>query len=901
MQGAYSQTGKVSGRILNSYSKEGLPGASVFIMKLNIQKAADSKGDFEISGIPAGEYDIAFENVGYDTLIMHVSLKGSQNLKLYAALVENINALNAVTVFSRFNNEEEAGARQREKNAANVTNVISAQAMVRSPDINAANVLQRMSGVTIQRSSGGDEAYSVIRGMEPRYNNTLVNGIKIASPDEKARFVQLDIIPSDILSSIEISKSLLPDMEGDAIGGTVNMVVKDAPDVSSFKATASVGYSQLFFDEKYVDFNKSQIQKLSPIQRNPPGYVTQPGDFTRSNLDFQNKQSLPSGTFGFTYTHRFLKNKLGIIIADNAQNQYYGNISSLYTLAPINERVSDALHAVDVSNFNGYTQQFNNGLVTHIDYVFNKNNRININNLYLYSYLAQTRIANDTTLLGTGRVGPGTGQVFFNNRSLTQNEHIENLKISGQHLLLKNLILDWAGVLSEAGKRAPDRAEITTDLLINSNLTRTATYFDGISRIWQKNDDKDYTGLLNLTWHKKIKTTNDIELKAGGLYRYKSRFNSQDMYQLNPPTTNSTGGSTSGKPVWTNIYDAQWSVFNAQGSGYYDPNSYNANETVAAGYLMAKYHQKNFDLGGGARVEYTRDSFNINTQSLTAITSENIVYTDLLPSAYLKYRLSFKENLRLSYFKSISRPNYYELVPYRVRGVDYTEDGNPDLKHAVADNYDIRYELYPKEDEQIFVGAFYKSIQNPIEFAFVDVSGGQLEYTPSNFGTAHNYGAEVAFTKYWGNIGVTGNYTYTHSAITTPKFLYYQANHDPNLHQIDSTHVYETRSLQGQANDVVNVSLLYKNVEHGVFAQLAYEYQGKTLAEVTINYKSDYYQDPMSTLAFSAEKDIHKHFTIFGKFNNLLNTPTTLKSQGTIIVATNIYKASYNIGIRYSH
>jgi len=900
IESAYSQTGKISGRILNAYSKEGLPGASVSIVKLSIQKAADSKGDFEIPGIPAGEYDITFENVGYDTIVQHISLKANQNLKLYAALDQKINTLDSVTIFSRFNKEEEAGARQREKNAANVTNVISAQAMVRSPDINAANVLQRMSGVTIQRSSGGDEAYSVIRGMEPRYNNTLVNGIKIASPDEKARFVQLDIIPSDILSSIEISKSLLPDMEADAIGGTVNMVVKDAPDNASFKATASVGYSQLFWDEKYIGFDKSQIQPLSPIQRNPRGYVTQPGDFSRSNLDFQYQQAPPTGTLGFTYTHRFFKNKLGIIIADNAQNQYYGNISSLYSVSPVNEAVSNDLHAIDVSNYNGYTQQFNNGLVAHVDYVFNKNNRISINNVYIYSYLAQTRFSQDTTLEGTGRTGPGTGQVFANYRSLTQHEHIENLKISGQHLLSENLILDWAGVLSEAGKRAPDRAEITTDFLINSNLTRTGTYFDGISRIWQKNDDKDYTGIINLTWRTKLKP-NELEIKAGGLYRSKSRFNSQDMYQLNPPTTNGNGGSTGGKPAWTNIYDAQWSVFNAQGSNAYDPNSYTAGEKVAAGYVMAKFHQKNFDLGGGARVENTQQNFNINTQSLTALTSANIVYTDVLPSIYLKYRLSLKENLRLSYFKSISRPNYYELVPYTIRGVDFNEVGNPYLKHAVADNYDIRYELYPKEDEQIFAGVFYKRIQNPIELALQGVSGGQIEYTPSNFGTAHTYGAELAFTKYWGNFGITGNYTYTHSAITSPKILYYKANHDPNLPQIDSLHVNETRPLQGQADHILNVSLLYKNVRHGFFAQLAYGYQGKTLAEVAVYYQSDYYQTPMSTLAFSLEKDIHKHFTIFGKFNNLLNTPTTLKSQGTLVVATNIYRASYNLGIRYSH
>src|SRR5262249_34424548 len=158
---------------------------------------------------------------------------------------------------------EEAGPRQREKYANNIVNVISAQAMERSPDINAANVLQRISGLTIQRNGGSDQAYPVIRGLDPRYNHTLINGIKIGGPDDKSRYVPLNIVPSDLLGSIEVHKSLLPEMEGDASGGTVNMVMKDAPDRQVFKVLGSVGYSKLFIDRKFQNFSKSDIQQKS--------------------------------------------------------------------------------------------------------------------------------------------------------------------------------------------------------------------------------------------------------------------------------------------------------------------------------------------------------------------------------------------------------------------------------------------------------------------------------------------------------------------------------------------------------------------------------------------------------------------------------------------------------------
>ncbi|MDQ2720984.1 MAG: TonB-dependent receptor [Bacteroidota bacterium] len=881
----FSQTASIKGNVSDQITRDGLPNAYISINKTSFNTEADDKGNFEIIGIPSGEYDISIENVGYNVYKKHISIKAGEKLKFFISLVEQSKTLEQITVFGKIDRERESGSRDKEKYAANITNIISSQAMVRSPDINAANVLQRMSGITVQRSSGGDEAYAVIRGMEPRYNNTLLNGIKIASPDSKNRFVQLDIIPSDILSSIEISKSLLPDMEGDAIGGTINMIVKDAPNKSSFKATGSIGYSQLFFNQKYIEFKKSDIQKLSPIQRNLTGYAAQPGDFSRSNLDFQSRQAPPTGTLGFSYSHRFLHDKIGLVLADNAQNQYYGNISNRYSVAPISI-TSDTLGYLDVTNFKGYTQQFNNGLVAHFDYVFNGKNKVNIDNFYIYSYLAQTRLSQDTTLLGTGRVGPGTGQIFDVNESFTQHQHIENLKISGTHVLKSNLILDWAGVVSEAGRRTPDLADIETDYRIQANHTQTPTYLDQITRQWLKNNDKDYTGILDLDYHHDWNKKKILQLKLGGLYRSKTRFNNEDDYTLKPPSTNGSGNNAS-KPVWTNIYDVQWEVFNTAGTNVYNPNNYKADEIVFAGYAMARYKINKWELGGGLRLENTSTDWDIRVHSSTAASSGNQRYQDFLPSAFIKYKLSSKENIHLSYFSSISRPNYYELVPAVVFGGDYFIEGNPYLQHSVADNFDIRYELFPKGEQHFFLGAFYKNIQNPIENLLQSVRSGKLVLSPQNSQPATNLGAEFSFTEYFGRFGITGNYTYTHSSISSIK------------QKIGGGSVIDARPLQGQTNHIVNASLLYKDVKHGAFAQLSYGYQGKTLAQTSLYYQSDYYQRPMNTLAFSIEKDIHNHLTIFGKFNNILNTPSIQYVQNTLEVSRDIYKASYSIGIRY--
>ncbi|WP_254244841.1 TonB-dependent receptor plug domain-containing protein [Hymenobacter sp. BRD67] len=179
----------------------------------------DASGQYEIRNVPTGSYTVRASFVGYREESKAVVLTNDkQTITIDFALQEQSQSLGNVLVSGKMNQEEENASRLSERTADNIINVISSKAIERSPDINAANVLTRVSGITIQRSAGNDGAYAVIRGMEPRYNNTLVNGIKIPSPDSKNRFVPLDIVPSDLLKRIEVTKSLVPSMEGDATG-----------------------------------------------------------------------------------------------------------------------------------------------------------------------------------------------------------------------------------------------------------------------------------------------------------------------------------------------------------------------------------------------------------------------------------------------------------------------------------------------------------------------------------------------------------------------------------------------------------------------------------------------------------------------------------------------------------
>ena len=394
----------VKGTLRNQDTKQVLNGASVSLANKNgtkLNTLSDEDGEFKFKNVAPGNYALTINYVGFKSYNQNINVQAKE-IELKISLVESAQVLTNVHVFTKINEEQEASSRNSEKNASNITNVISAQAMQRSPDINAANVLQRMSGITLQKNSGADESYAIVRGLEPRYNNTLINGVKITSPDEKSRFVSLDIVPSELLQKIEVSKSLLSDMEGDAIGGTVNLIMKDAPDTTTFKATAQIGYNKIFLDRKFTDFSKSDIQSKSITEKFGSNHVAAPTDFTRSNLDFKSKTALPTTVLGVTFGKRFLNNKLGILIADNFQNQYYGSNSSFNIVSP-DPNNHFAPHVTSVANRTSSTQQLNNGLAIHADYNFNDKNKIIINNVFLYSYLAQARLSIDTAIIGGKR------------------------------------------------------------------------------------------------------------------------------------------------------------------------------------------------------------------------------------------------------------------------------------------------------------------------------------------------------------------------------------------------------------------------------------------------------------------------------------------------------------------
>lgn len=239
----------LKGNVRDKQTGEAIIGACIAEKNRPTNKViSDDEGNFQIDIQQSGR-TLVCSYLGYETQELNIKdLSEVINIQMCCSNT----LLGEITVVGENHGRTESGAISIEKNSPNIVNVISSKSIEQSPDLTVANVIQRMSGITIERGNTGEGQYAILRGMDKRYNYTLVNGVKIPSPDNKNRFVPLDIFPSELLDRLVVSKSLTADQEGDGIGGAVNLVMKDAPEKRMINANLSIGYSSLFMDRDFT-------------------------------------------------------------------------------------------------------------------------------------------------------------------------------------------------------------------------------------------------------------------------------------------------------------------------------------------------------------------------------------------------------------------------------------------------------------------------------------------------------------------------------------------------------------------------------------------------------------------------------------------------------------------------
>ena len=913
------QAHTLDGIVKDNKTGEPLIGTVVRVKELpNVGTTTGLDGSFTLHELPdKGKYTLVVSFMAYKTKEIVVDVANDDKVDI--PMDEDLKQLGEVVVTGRREYRSDRSAVESVKNAGNVLNVMSQQSIQLSPDVNVASVLQRVSGVTMERDASGEASYAILRGMDKRYNYTLVNGVKIPSPDDKNRYIPLNIFPSDLMDRLVVSKSLTADMEGDATGGVVDMVMKDAPSRFQLQANAAIGTTDYFWKDgrDYLTSNRSDYTKKAPYEAFGSEYKASMSDFKNGPVQLKS-HSMPAPNFigGLSVGNRFWNDRLGVMLAGSIQNTFRGTERTYNSV-----KMASGEQAMYISKLNHRYYSIHDlttGVHAKVDLTLPKH-KIEWYNMYVRTNSKGVRYNNS---IGTEYIGANSYTQDDEIRSLSTTQSIFATNLKGTHHLTKNFTLDWSGIFSQAKEEDPDRTYVTlsnsvsteadadgnilSGNLWDTNKNITKTFPKDAERRFQHNMDTDWAGYINLTYDTHF--ANDVEAlwKAGAQYRRKERSNRYYSYIFSP-ADNAQDLDGNGLEQFDNV-DWVCKTPYSQASQL----NYNSKEHIGGAYAMVTLKTKLGELIAGFRAEHTNQIYTMLQHFRNMGQTGEQSYWDYLPSASLKWTPTKNMNIRLSYYRSINRPGFYEIVPYQIMGEEYQEKGNPNLKRARIDNIDLRLEWFPSKTEQILAGVFYKYLKDPIEQVFVTSdgkigAGTDAYYMPDNLGNAKNMGFEIDVIKYIRHFGIKANYTYTYSKITTSKREYKEGSAEYK------SGVTQSRPLVNQAPHTANISLLYKDTENGWNAQLASSFTGAKLALVSPFKDADQWDKAMFGLDLSAEKQFKNGFSIFFKANNLLDAKrerylktvnesnlqyADQKSNKTII-GTYKYGRTFLLGVRY--
>ena len=913
------QAHTLDGIVKDNKTGEPLIGTVIRVKELpNVGTTTGLDGSFTLHELPdKGKYTLVVTFMAYKTKEIVVDVANDEKVDI--PMDEDLKQLGEVVVTGHREYRSDRSAVESVKNAGNVLNVMSQQSIQLSPDVNVASVLQRVSGVTMERDASGEASYAILRGMDKRYNYTLVNGVKIPSPDDKNRYIPLNIFPSDLMDRLVVSKSLTADMEGDAAGGVVDMVMKDAPSRFQLQANAAIGTTDYFLKDgrDYITSNRSDYTKKAPYEAFGSEYKASISDFKNGPVQLKS-HSMPAPNFigGLSIGNRFWNDRLGVMLAGSVQNTFRGTERTYNSV-----KMASGEQAMYISKLNHRYYSIHDlttGAHAKIDLTL-PGHKIEWYNMYVRTNSKGVRYNNT---IGTEYIGANSYTQDDEIRSLSTTQSIFATNLKGTHHLTKNFTLDWSGIFSQAKEEDPDRTYVTlsnsvsteanaegnilSGNLWDTNKNITKTFPKDAERRFQHNKDTDWAGYINLAYDTRF--ANDVEAlwKAGAQYRRKERSNRYYSYIFSP-ADNAQDLDGNGLEQFDNVGWVCKTPYSQASQLNYD-----SKEHIGGAYAMVTFKSKLGELNAGFRAEHTNQIYTMLQHFRNMGQTGEQSYWDYLPSASLKWTPTKKMNVRLSYYRSINRPGFYEIVPYQIMGEEYQEKGNPNLKRARIDNIDLRWEWFPSNTEQVLAGVFYKYLKDPIEQVFVTSdgkigAGTDAYYMPDNLGNAKNMGFEIDVIKYIRHFGIKANYTYTYSKITTSKREYKEGSAEYK------SGVTQSRPLVNQAPHTANISLLYKDTENGWNAQLASSFTGAKLALVSPFKDADQWDKAMFGLDLSAEKQFKNGFSIFFKANNLLDAKRERylktvnesnlqyagqKSDKTVI-GTYKYGRTFLLGVRY--
>lgn len=841
-------TGIIKGKVMDK-SGSPLPGAKVVIKGTNYSVITDINGEYFFPSVLNGEYSMEVKYLGLGEASVSVSVVDG-NVAQKNILVD-VKIHEEMTVVGEPMKEGQAKALNQQKNSSRITNIVASDLIGSFPDPNSAEAAQRLPGISVQRDQG-EGRYVLIRGTEARLNSMMLNGERLPSPEGDIRNVALDVIPAELLDSIEVSKTLTSDMDADAIGGTVNLKTRKALAKPLMNLNLGMGYN---------DISAKTLQNGSLM-----------------------------------YSRRFANDKIGLVIGGSYYNTDRGseNFEAEY-----DERELDDLQLRD------YTiNRKRIGFSVNTDFILSPATDLTIHGVYNkyddQEYRRRTRYR-----LGKERMEKEIKDRF-------ESQQIYSIKGKLKHMFGNGMQMKVSLAYSYANEDEPDRKDITfrhKDIVFKSNVTANSIDPDNIQANPQNEDiskykmddlvvennytsEKDWVGKIDLDIPVKPGKSFSGMIKTGFKYKNKKKMrnNEATVYEADDDIMMSDflsgwsaggfidgrydPGKFFGKDTADRILKGGYKLESGKDMES-DLADYNAKENTFAGYLMTKlfigdkltiipgvrYENTDIDYTGYEMVFDDGGDFD-TTKKIKG----NNKYGIILPGLNMVYNLDSKTNIRFAVTRSLARPNYYDLTPYRLvlREDLEIDKGNSDLKPTKSWNVDLMVSRYFSSTGNISAGIFYKNLSDYIyDYRFKEVMDDGNRYKvkqPRNGESAKLWGVETSIQtslsflpKPFDGLSIFFNYTYCDSEAEFP-------DRTGNL-----------ASLPGQAKHMANAALSY---ERGIFsAKVSLNYHGKYIDEVGDTSDEDKYYKEHMQLDLSASVKVAKNVRIYAQMVNITDEP----------------------------
>lgn len=797
------------------------------------------------------------------------------------------------------------------KSSPVIVSNVSAQEITKTQDTNAGEVIRRVPGVSLI-----DDKFVMVRGLSQRYNNVWINGGAVPSSEADSRAFSFDLIPSSQIDNMQIVKTPSPEYPADYTGGFITITTKDIPaentaelsvggnwnDISSFsdfKYAKGSGTDFLGFDSGMRGLNGGINATMNSIAGNGVDLLN-----NGLNNDWRVRTMSPlgdlklSGSLGRRW--KLGDRQLGMIAAFNYSNEYRKYEDMQNNLYGVYDADKDQSNYLRYSVDDQYNHNVRLGAMLNFTLLSaDGNSKYQLKNIF-------NQIGNDryTWREGLSAQSDNENSAEYYYRSRTT----YNGQITGKHTFTLDE-LDWSASYSYANRNVPDRRRYLINDALEPGVMQLTSPND-ISREWTKLDEHIVSAAVNDKHEFKFGSfTPSLKFGAYGEYRTRKYTTRDFIYNWNAASNTLPDGFRQ-NDLSEMLSDE--SYFGADRLYLLEEqhmrNNYKGNNYLGAGYFAANIPLGKLNIYAGLRYEYDHMELITNTRdNAESPFSHNYEYSDLFPSVNTTYKINDKHQLRLSYGKTVNRPEFREVSPSVFYDFDLASDvqGNTDLKPCYIQNVDFRYEFYPSKGELISIAAFYKYFDSPIEWTYTVTGGTSLVYSYMNAKRANNYGIELDIRKDLSFIGLPGFSWSFNGALIKSRVKFEEGSKEEN------------RPMQGQSPYLVNTGIFYKNDKMQLDIALLYNRIGKRIigvgrSEGTTSGNEtlrvpDSYEMPRDVIDLSASKKFGKHWEVKLSIRDLLAQKVYYKqfadvhySNGTsreVEQITRVYKPGRNIGV----